>query len=241
MTTNRNEELNPGFNRTKLTNIKGKRMFNMTSLLKKEATAGDVYYIAMPSMSPDQCIVPDTMIKFKNSNTKSWFKNNLGRLLSEGLNVRIGGEVVYDNTGESIREIYKDLCKSDDKRKSMVEYGIGNENLRKMLSKDDSAVTVYKAEDVLMAKIHDTLKIKLGKIFKNHGPYAPYDMSDVEYRIRLPKADKIMNAQTGESVEGYKLTDITLNTKPSKATNVLKRLKMSMKLEEILDMNTPRC
>ena len=44
--------------------------------------------------------------KFKNSHTNSWFKNKLGCLLCEGLNVRIGGEVVYDNTGESTLEVY---------------------------------------------------------------------------------------------------------------------------------------
>ena len=35
-------------------------------------------------------------------------------------------------------------------------------------------------------------------------------MNDFEYRIRLPKAEDIMVAQTGESVDGYKLTDINL-------------------------------
>ena len=109
MATIKSEELTPGFNRTKLKNIKGKRLFNTTSLLKKEALPGDVYYVTMPSLNPNQCIVPDTMnltFKFKNSNTNSWFKNNLRRLLCEGLNVRIGGEVVYANTGESTLEVY---------------------------------------------------------------------------------------------------------------------------------------
>ena len=107
----------------------------------------------------------------------------------------------------------------------MVEYGIGNENLRKMMSKDDSAVTANKAEDVLMAKIYDNLKNKLGKILKNHGPYAPYDMSDVEYRISLPKADKIMNAQTGEAVEGYKLTDMNLEYETIESEELAKKVK----------------
>ena len=48
--------------------------------------------------------------------------------------------------------------------------GIANENLRKLLSKDGSAVTANKDEDVLMAKIYDTFKMKLGKILSHHGP-----------------------------------------------------------------------
>ena len=97
MSDSSNDELEPGYNKTTWSVIKGKRLFNTTSLLKKEATPGDTYYVAMPSLSPNQVIVPDTMnltFKFVNSNTKSRFKNNLGRLLCEGLNVQIGGEIV---------------------------------------------------------------------------------------------------------------------------------------------------
>ena len=169
----RNKELAPGYNKTSKSTVKGKRFFNTTSLLKKEATPKDVYYVSMPSLSPNQVIVPDTMnltFKFENSNTKSWFRNNLGRLLCEELHVRIGGEAVYDNTGESIMEIYKDLWKSDAKRENMIEYGIANENIRKMLSKDDSAVSKNKDDDVLMVKNQKILKNKLGKILEGHGP-----------------------------------------------------------------------
>ena len=79
--------------------------------------------------------------KFKK-NTKSWFKNNLGRLLAEELKLRVAGEVVHDNTGESILETYKELWKSDDKRESMIEYGMANQNIRKILSKNDSGIVL---------------------------------------------------------------------------------------------------
>ena len=209
----RNTELAPEYNKTTPSVIKGKRLFNTTSLLKKEATPGDTYYVAMPSLSPNQVIVPDTMnltFKFVNSNTKSRFKNNLGRLLCEGLNVQIGGEIVYDNRGESIMEIYKDLWKSESKRDGMLEYGVANENIRKRMSGDDSAITSGKEDDVLLEKNQKILKIKLGKILEGHGPYAPYDMSDLEYRIKLPEASKVMVPQTGQSVGSYKLTDMNL-------------------------------
>jgi len=173
METNRNKELEPGYNKTSKSSVKGKRLFNTTSLLKKEATPGDEYYVALPQLAPNQVIIPDTMnltFTFKNGNTKCHFKNNLGRLLCEQLNVRVGGETVLHNRGCSIFEIYKDLWKSDSKRKSMVEYGIANENVRKILSKDDSAVTTQaKADDVLLAANQEVLKIKLGQILEGHG------------------------------------------------------------------------
>ena len=113
----RNKELEPGYNKTTKSSVKGKRLFNTTSLLKKEATPGDEYYVTIPQLGPNQIIVPDTMcltFKFVNSNKKSWFKNNLGRLLRQEHKVRIGGEVCYDNTGEGILETCKDLWMSDD-------------------------------------------------------------------------------------------------------------------------------
>ena len=209
----RNSELKPGYKKTKYSTVTGKRLFNTTSLIKKEAWPNDTFYVRMPKLSPNQVIVPDTMnltFKFNNSNTKSRFKNNLGRILCEGLTIQIGGEIVYDNRGEGMFEIYKDLWKSESKREGMLEYGIANENIRKLMSGDDSATTSGKDDDVLLEKNQKVLKIKLGKILDGQGPYAPYNMSDVEYRIKLPESDKVLHAQTGETAGTYKLTDINL-------------------------------
>ncbi|CAB3998284.1 Hypothetical predicted protein [Paramuricea clavata] len=46
---------------------------------------------------------------FKNANEKSWFRNNLGKLLQKRLEIRLVGEKVYDNGGESLMEVYK-IC-----------------------------------------------------------------------------------------------------------------------------------
>ena len=213
MNDSRNEELEPGYNIARPSVIRGKRLFNTTSLLKKEAFPGDDYYVEMPSLSENQVIVPDTMnltFKFENSNTKSRFKNNLGRIVCEGLMVQIEGEIVYDNRGEGLFETYKDLWKSESKRKKMLKYGVANENIRKLMSGDDSATTSGKDNDVLLEKNTKVLKTKLGKVLKGHGPYAPYGMIGVRYRLRIPKASKIMVAQTGQKVAGYKLTDMNL-------------------------------
>ena len=62
----------------------------------------------------------------------------------------------------------------------MLEYGIANENIRKILSNDDGDDGDH-GDDVLPAKNQEILKIKIGKILGGHGPYAPYDMNDFEY------------------------------------------------------------
>ena len=148
--------------------------------------------------------------KFENSNTKSWFLNNLGRLLVDQLSIMVQGVDVYQNTGESMLEVYKDLWRSDDDRQS---YGIANENVRKLISGDDSANKAAKTDEVLdltIAGMCDRMKIPLGKILCDNGPYVPYDMCDFIYSITLPKSEKNMKAQTNETIGNYKLVDMQL-------------------------------
>ena len=131
-------------------------------------------------------------MSFTNSNTKSWFLNNLGRLLVDRLSVNVQGVEVYQNTGESMMEVYKDLWRSDEDRDNRQEFGLANENVRKLVSKDDSGNKATKTDGVLdltIAKMCDRMKIPLGKILGDHGPYAPYGMFDFEYRLTSLEKD----------------------------------------------------
>ena len=101
---------------------------------------------------------------------------------------------------EGMLETYKDLWKSESKREGMISYGIANENIRKLMSQEDSATTSGKADDVLLEKNNKTLKIKMRKVLEGHGPIAPYDLSDIEYQF----------AQTGQKLADFKLTDMNL-------------------------------
>ena len=126
----------------KLTDIKGKRCFYVSSVTKTKATLEDEYTVKIPALASNQCIDTDPLdlsFKFVNSNTKSWFKNNLGRLLVDRLTVNVEGKNVYENTGESLMEVYKDLWRSEEDRDNRQNSGIANENVRKLVSKDDSA------------------------------------------------------------------------------------------------------
>ena len=170
---NRGEQLTAGCKKTSVLakDLRGKRCYIAASLLKKEATPEDIYSVSIPALNANECIVPDTMalsFKFNNSNTKSWFLNNLGRLLIDRLSIKVQGVEVYQNRGESMLEVYKDLWRS-------------NENVRKLISGDDSANKAAKTDGVLdltIADMCDRMKIPLGKILCDNGPYAPYDMCD---------------------------------------------------------------
>jgi hypothetical protein len=126
------------------------------------------------------------------------------------LEIRLAGEKVYDNSGESLLEVYKDLWLHRKQRDDMVEDGIASEATRKKISKDDAA-----NDDVDAAALFEVFgtkqRIRIGKILKDHGLYAPHNMAnDLQYVITLPAADEIMNAQGGEKLEWYTLENIEL-------------------------------
>ncbi len=166
--------------------------------------------ITIPKLRPNMLIDPNTICLSatqENTNTKSCFKNNIGRLLCEKLLVMFAGEVVYDNNRESLNMVCKDLWLSD----NMSEYGIANENLRKLMSGDDSASLTDKGDNSLFNARGKKIKIRLGKILKDRGLLASYGLSNnVQYVLSLPSASKIMVAQSGESVAGYTPKDVNL-------------------------------
>ena len=180
LSTRRTNELDPDLRRLMKTKIQGTRTRHVITFNPNKANPGEEIYIETPKLKPDVCLVPGSLnllFNFKNANDKSWFHNNLSKLLTEKLTLKMAGEADFDSHGESIMEVYKDLWKTSKERDNLIEYGIGSENLRKLISKDDSAVSsgdAGKVSDALMFSIHSTKqRIKLGKILEDHGLYAP--------------------------------------------------------------------
>jgi hypothetical protein len=119
----RSQELTPGSKRALTSDVVGNRVCNFVTFNPNESNPGNDIRIVVPKLEPNTDIVPDSFrlsYEFKSENTKSWFMNNLGKLLCERLMIRVGGEIVYDNNGESLIEVYKDLWKMDTKRANMV-------------------------------------------------------------------------------------------------------------------------
>ena len=149
------QKLTPGYKRTRMSEIKGNQTRHVVTLNPNKTNPEEDLYIDIPKLNKNLFLVPDSLrlvFNFKNSNTKSWFLNNLSKLLKKRFIVKFAGEIVYDNTG-------KDLWKPEYERNDMIEYGIANENLRKLISKDDSGTTsgsTQKVSDKLMFDIYGT-------------------------------------------------------------------------------------
>ncbi len=104
--------------------------------------------------------------------------------------------------------VYKDLWLPNERREDMSEYGIGSENLRKLMSGDDSAVTNNANDNALFKARGKRIKIKLGKILDDQGLFAPSALNGgAEFNLKTPDASNIMIAQTGESVGSYALKE----------------------------------
>ena len=198
--------------------IKGDKTRQVVTMNPNKASPGEKLYIDIPKLKQDRCLVPGSLhllFDLKVSNTKSHFLNNLSELLQKQLQITLSGETGYDNTEESLYSVHKDLYLSKSQRENMIEYGIGSENLRKLISKDDSGATsgdATKVSEKLMFDIYGTKqKICLDRIIRDHGLYAPFQMNNnFKYIITLPQASKIMVAQSGETLGNYSLENLEL-------------------------------
>ncbi|CAB3995054.1 Hypothetical predicted protein [Paramuricea clavata] len=211
-------ELQPGFRRSHMTSIKGLRTRSVVTFNPTTISPGEELYINIPKLKPDSCLVPGSLallFDFKNSNTKSHFNNNLSKLIAKRLQVKVAGETAYDCSGESLYEIYKDLWLTLGDRKKMTEQGLASENLRKLISGDDSGVKVGDANKVADGLLHSVYGSKLrkpiDKIIADHGLYTPFSMNNNPmYILTLPQSDEIMTAQGGEAKGNYKLDNLEL-------------------------------
>ena len=178
-------------------------------------------------LSSEDILVQDSLnfcFEFSlGSNTKSWFKNNLAKLLQDRLEISMEGQKIYENPKESLFELYKDLWVSEELRQNRQQYGIANENTRKLISKlddDASSGNAQKVSDKLIADLSTRQKISLNKVLMGNGPFHPFGLNNqLTYKIRLPDSDSILNIQSFQTKGKYTLKIVNWNIKQSSLVN----------------------
>ena len=211
-------ELDVGFRRSKMSHVKGDRTRHVVTFNPNSASPGEELYVDIPKLKESSNLVPGSIhlvFDLEVTGTKTHFMNNLSKALQKRLQIRLAGETVYDCGGESLYSTYKDLWMSKSERKDMVEYGITNQNTRKLISGDDSGATTgdtQKVSDALMFSIYSNKqRICLNRIIQDHGLYAPFMMNNnFRYVKTLPAASDILIAQGGETLGTYSLENIQL-------------------------------
>ena len=217
--SNDTRKLLPSYRNFHETPIRGKQTVICIALDQSKISSS-----SNPKLTPGVCVNPNCIYisaLFENTNTKSWFKNNLGRLLCKELQVRFGSSPVYNNKLENLIMVCKDLWLPDERREDMSEYEIVTEKLRKLMSGDDSASTSNKNDNAVFKARGKRVKIKLGKIIKDEGLLTSSALnSSVEFNFKTPSASEIMIAQSGESVGDYALKEPKLIYKSIESQNM---------------------
>ena len=175
-------KLLPGFSRIEMSSVKGIRTLSKVTFNPNTVSPGEDLYIEIPKLSPSVSLFPGSLqlnFKFKNKNKKSWFRNNLAALLVRRLRIKLAGETVYDCSREDLIRTYEDLWLTDTQRENMVMYEIASENVRKLMSGDDTAdAAANGGADKILADTFPKLSIPANWILQDHGMYAPFLMNN---------------------------------------------------------------
>ena len=134
---------------------------------------------------------------------------NLGRLLIKKLEVRIVGRSVYSNNRERVFSVYHDLWKSDKQRAKMARFGLASTKARQIWS--GNTANSPSEKETLLASNRKRLCTKLDKVFAGGGALYPYGIAeDIFFRVTLPDAKEIMDADSGSKATGFTLKDVNI-------------------------------
>ena len=218
MSSRTETQLKPEYKRSTRSSIMGMRKRYVSNLTPSTVNPEETLVIDIPKLKPSSCLVPGTLnllFDLAVTGTKSRFNNNLSRLLCSRLEITLAGDVVYSNTGESHLGVYRDMWKTNACRSDSVIFGIAGENMRKLISKDDTGTSSGSESNRLDGVVHkiigSTQRISLGKILEDHGLYAPFYMrNNFRYAITFPHSRDFMTPQSGESIGDYKLENMRI-------------------------------
>ena len=107
-------------------------------------------------------------------------------------------------------------------------YGIANENVRKLISGDDSADKSAKTDGVLdstIAGMCERMKIPLGKILCDHGTRHTACAISSTKSLYQNACEKIRTAQTNEAIGNYTLTNMRLEYELIESEHLAKDVK----------------
>ena len=222
---NNDMKILPSYRELTRSKVKGKTEHCTLTLTQTSIEEGDTLYVKVPKLGVGDCIIPESLkvtCRLKNKNTKSRFLNNISALLQENVTVKLGNRELYHNVKENEFRLYKDLWLSESDRKTKEAEGIASENTRKLMSGDDSGTGTGSTDKIEDKKISDMLKdrieIPVGRIISGQGAFAPRALhADLDIDIRFAKGAGIMEAQSSQSIAGYKVENINLEYKKIKS------------------------
>lgn len=101
----REQHLGPEYRKLNRVKIMGERTRHTVTFSPNSANPGEQLYIRAPRLSRGDCLVPESLnscFDLTVSNTRNHHKNHLSKLLQSRLEIKYAGEVIYDNSNESV-------------------------------------------------------------------------------------------------------------------------------------------
>ena len=124
------------------------------------------------------------------------------------------GQKIYENPKESLFEVYKDLWVTNEICQNSQQYGLANENTRKLTSGSDdgaSSGNAQKVSDKLIADLSKKQKISLNKVLMGNEPLCPFGLNnELTYKIRLPSSNELLDVQSSQTKGKYTLKNCKL-------------------------------
>ena len=208
----REATLSPGFRDKSRNIVSGKRTNHNISFHRNYYQEKEKVIIDLPRLSSDDVIVLDS-INFcfnidMNSNTKSWFKNNLAKMLQDRL------EVSMDRRFMKIqRKVFLKYIKTFGYRtksgRTHSNMGLRTKTQERLFGA--SSGNEQKVSDEQVADLSEKQKISLNKVLMGNGPFCPFGLNnELTCKIRLPSSDELLDVQSSQTKGKYSLKNCEL-------------------------------
>ena len=201
----------------KLGAMKAKRIVNGITFKPSEANPGETLYVAVPKLSANEVIVPDSLalrfdIDLSGGHANNFLVQNVSRALVEKLVVKFSGDTLEETDHYDIYKTFSDLFFPGEMRDNMVPEGIQSEDLCKIRSNSgDKKTSGVDAEKKLNKVFGAKYRINFDhEILKDHGVFYPHALTtELVFQVKLAPANQVVKG-TDPSKLKYKLTNIQL-------------------------------
>ena len=197
--------------------MKAKRIVNRITFNPSEANPGETLYVAVPKLSANEVIVPDSLalrfdIDLSGGHANNFLVQNVSRALVEKLVVKFSGDTLQETEHYDIYKTFSDLFLPGEMRDKMLPEGIQSEDLCKIRSNSgDKKTSGVEAEKKLNEVFGARYRINFDhEILKDHGVFYPHALTaELVFLVKLAPANQVVKG-TDPSKLKYKLTNIHL-------------------------------
>jgi hypothetical protein len=192
------------------------------TLVKSDIGPGGILSIEPPHVGDDNLIVPGSMYLCftldlnsaagANNDPNRTIANNVGRIILNKIEVKIGGQSVYTLNDSDIFLCYQDLWKTTNERKNAIYQGIQSEAVGKIrMNAGDKGTAV---EDVALGEAYgNSFRIPLDfELLSTHAPFFPSEFKDkLSFELTFNNYNRVI--VSSDTSASYTISNLRLKFK----------------------------